>query len=267
MNLMQPLKRMMSSSRRVQLALVGVLTTLGLIGIWYLVTAGLGLIAPLSLTDPVTLFKRIIGLSSTPYLGETIWGHTWSSLQVALMGWILGGAIGLPLGVMMSWVPVFRKLVFPTFQALRSISPIAWIPLAIVWFGIETSARVFIVFIAAVIPWVINSMEAVESVDKQLIKAARNLGAKRRVLHSVVLPAGAPTLLAGARIALGNAWTALIAGELLAATSGLGYMALNSSRALDTPTILAAMAFIGLLGMIFSAVLTRLQSILAPWAV
>ena len=170
------------------------------------------------------------------------------------------------MGIFMVWSTRFRNLVYPTFQMLRSISPIAWIPLAIIWLGIDSSARIFIVFLSAVVPWVINSMEAVRSVDPLLVRAAKTLGARRRILLEVVLPAGLPTLLAGARIALGNAWTAVIAAELLAATAGLGFVALNSSRALDTPTMLAAMVVIGLLGMAFSWLLLKLARVLAPWA-
>lgn len=245
---------------------IGSIAVVVLIAVWYLATDVFRLISPLSLPSPAAIVERLWQLTGTPYLGETIWGHAFASVQVAFSGWALGGLIGVPLGVFMVWSPLVRNITYPTFQVLRSISPIAWIPLAIVWLGIDASARIFIVFIAAVVPWTVNSMEAVRSVDPRLIKAGRVLGARRRMLTSIVLPAGLPILLAGARIALGNAWTALIAGELLAATAGLGFMALNSSRVLDTPTMLAAMVVIGALGMLFSFVLLRLARVVAPWA-
>ncbi|MGL3150459.1 ABC transporter permease [Microbacterium sp. A82] len=252
-----------SMARRV---LIGGIAVVIAILIWHMATTQLKLISPLSLPSPETVFSRIVTLSSTPYLGATIWGHAWSSVQIVLGGWLLAGLIGVVLGVGISWSPIIRNLTFPVFQALRSISPIAWIPIALVWLGIDDSARIFIVFIAAVVPWTVNSMDAVRSIDPLLLRAARTLGARRRTLTSVVLPAGLPTLLAGARIALGNAWTALIAAELLAATSGLGFLALNSSRALDTPTMLASMAVIGALGILFSLLMIRLSKIIAPWA-
>lgn len=252
-----------SARRRIVTGIVAVVVALL---VWHVATTRLMLISPLSLPSPEAVFARIVALSGTPYLGETIWGHAWSSVQIVLGGWLLAGVVGVFLGVGISWSRIVRNLTFPIFQALRSISPIAWIPIALVWLGIDDSARVFIVFIAAVVPWTVNSMDAVRSVDPLLLRAARNLGAGRRTLTSVVLPAGLPTLLAGARIALGNAWTALIAAELLAATSGLGFLALNSSRALDTPTMLASMAVIGALGILFSVLMVRLSNILAPWA-
>lgn len=250
-------------SRRIA---IGTGTAFVLILAWHVATTQLHLVSPTALPSPEAVVSRIVTLSYTPYLGETLWGHAWASVQVVLGGWLLAGIVGITLGVSMSWSPLVRNLTFPIFQMLRSVSPIAWIPIALVWLGIDNSARIFIVFIAAVVPWTVNSMDAVRSVDPLLLRAARNLGAGRRTLTSVVLPAGLPTLLAGARIALGNAWTALIAAELLAAVAGLGFVALNSSRVLDTPTMLAAMVIIGALGVLFSFVMLRISKTLAPWA-
>jgi ABC-type nitrate/sulfonate/bicarbonate transport system, permease component len=250
----------------IQRIAIGAGTAVVLIVIWHLATTQLRLLSPTALPSPESVVARIVSLSYTPYLGETIWGHAWASVQIVVGGWLLAGVVGTALGVGMSWSPLVRNLTFPIFQMLRSVSPIAWIPIALVWLGIDNSARIFIVFIAAVVPWTVNSMDAVRSVDPLLIRAAKTLGAGRRTLTEVVLPAGLPTLLAGARIALGNAWTALIAAELLAAVAGLGFVALNSSRVLDTPTMLAAMVIIGALGVLFSFVMLRISKVLAPWA-
>ena len=252
--------------RRLQQLLWGAGTVVVLIALWFVATTVLGLVSPLALPAPQTVLARFVTLSSSDYVGETLWGHAAASVRIVGIGWALAGLIGVPLGVAMSWSRRARNLTYPVFQVLRSIPPIAWIPLAILWFGIDSSARVFIVVIAAVVPWTINSAEAVRGVDPLLVRAAVNLGAGRRMLTSVVLPAGLPTLLAGARIALGNAWTALVAAELLAATSGLGFVALNASRALDTPTMLAAMFVIGALGILFSFVLLGVARLVAPWS-
>ena len=234
--------------------------------VWHLATTQFRLVSPLALPSPESVFNRIVAMSGSEYLGHTIWGHAWASVQIVIAGWLIAGLVGTLLGIGMAWLPIVRNLAFPIFQTLRSISPIAWIPIALVWLGIGDTSRVFIVFVAAVVPWTVNCFDAVRSVDPLLLRAARTLGAGRRTLTDVVLPAGLPTLLAGARIALGNAWTALIAAELLAATSGLGFVALNSSRALDTSTMLAAMAVIGVLGMLFSFIMLRVSTLLAPWA-
>lgn len=251
-----------TTRRRVLLGVAGVAGTLAL---WHVVTTRLHLVSQLSLPSPEAVLERLVVLGSTAYLGETLWGHALASIKVVLLAWALAGVVGVLLGVGVTWNRIIRNLALPIFQMLRSISPIAWIPIALVWLGIDDSARVFIVFIAAVVPWTVNTMAAVLSVDPVLLRAARTLGAGRRTLPEVVLPACLPTLLAGARIALGNAWTALIAAELLAASAGLGFVALNSSRVLDTPTMLAAMLTIGALGVLFSAGMLQIARVLTPW--
>jgi ABC-type nitrate/sulfonate/bicarbonate transport system permease component len=173
----------------------------------------------------------------------------------------------LPLGIAMGWWRRARWIAFPLFQVLRPIPPLAWIPLAIVWLGIGEPARIFVVFVAALVPWVMNSMQAVHSIDGLLVRAARTLGASdRQILTRVVCRTALPTLVAGARIALGNAWTTLIAAELLAATSGLGYIALNASRTLEMGILLVSMLVIGVLGAAFSFGMQALARVFAPWS-
>jgi len=260
--LSEDLMRDGTTRRRILLGATGIIATFVL---WHLVTTRFHLVSQLSLPSPEAVLERIFVLTSTEYLGETLWGHALASIKVVLLAWALAGVIGVLLGIGVTWNRVIRNLALPIFQLLRSVSPIAWIPIALVWLGIDDSARIFIVFIAAVVPWTVNTMAAVASVDPVLIRAAKTLGAGRRTLPEVVLPACLPTLLAGARIALGNAWTALIAAELLAASAGLGFVALNSSRVLDTPTMLAAMFTIGILGVIFSMGMLHIAKLLTPW--
>ena len=204
---------------------------------------------------------------SRPYLGSTLLEHIASSLSIVLAGWAVAGIVGVPLGIAMAWWRRLKWIVFPVFQILRPIPPLAWIPLTLVWMGIGDAARVTVVFIAALVPWVMNSMQAVYSVDRLLIDAGKTLGASdRQILTRIVCRTALPTLVAGARIALGNAWTTLIAAELLAATAGLGYVALNASRMLDTDVLLLAMLVIGILGGLLSLVMQLATRVLAPWS-
>lgn len=248
-------------------ALVGLASFVVAIALWHLVTDGLHLVEPLKLPGPMEVAQRLQTLLKRPYVGHTLWGHASASIEVVLLGWLAGGVIGAPAGVMMAWSRRFRALTYPVFHILRPISPIAWIPLTVTWMGIGVSARVFIVFIAAVVPWVMNSTEAVRSVDPLLVRAARNLGTSGAgTLWRVVLPASLPTLMAGARVALGNAWTSVIAAELLAATSGLGFVTLTAANVLNSTTTFAAMIVIGAIGFLLSAVMRGLARLLAPWA-
>ncbi len=234
---------------------------------WWSATRPDGPISPLFLPPPLEVWDAFVRLWVRPYLGSSLGQHVLSSLQVVLGGWLLAGLVGIPIGIAMGWWRKARWIMFPIFQLLRPVPPLAWIPLAILWLGIGDSARIFVVFIAAIVPWVMNSMQAVYSIDSLLIRAAMTLGASdTQILRRVVCRTALPTLVAGARISLGNAWTTLVAAELVAASAGLGYIALNASRTLEMGILLVAMAIIGVLGALFSVGMMALTRLLAPWA-
>ena len=243
------------------------MSILALLFVWWFFTRPDGPVSPLFLPPPGDVWDSLLRLLRRPYLGSSLGQHVVSSLKVVIGGWLLAGLVGVPIGIVMGWWRKARWCVFPVFQLLRPIPPLAWIPLAILWLGIGESARVFVVFIAAIVPWVMNSMQAVYSIDGILVRAAMSLGASNfQILTRVVCRTALPTLVAGARIALGNAWTTLVAAELVAATAGLGYIALNASRTLDVGILLVAMGIIGVLGALFSIGMQLLTRLLAPWA-
>lgn len=246
---------------------IAVTSIAAILAAWWFVTGPGGLVSPLFLPPPLEVWDSLVRLVSRRYLGSTLGQHVLSSLQVVIGGWLLAGLIGVPLGIAMGWWRKARWIMFPIFQLLRPVPPLAWIPLAILWLGIGDSARIFVVFIAAIVPWVMNSMQAVYSIDSLLVRAAMSLGATNfQILTRVVCKTALPTLVAGARIALGNAWTTLVAAELVAATAGLGYIALNASRTLEVGILLVAMGIIGVLGALFSIGMQLLTRLLAPWA-
>ena len=246
---------------------IAVMFTAACVALWWFVTRPGGAVSPLFLPPPMDVVDAFVRLLAKPYLGSTLAHHIASSLSVVIGNWLAAGLVGLPLGIAMGWWRKARWIAFPIFQLLRPIPPLAWIPLAILWLGIGDTARIFVVFIAAIVPWVMNSMQAVYSIDGLLVRAAMTLGANdRQILTRVVCRTALPTLVAGARIALGNAWTTLVAAELLAATSGLGYIALNASRTLEMGILLVAMAIIGTLGACFAVGMQLLTRLVAPWA-
>jgi len=252
---------------RAQWLAIALVSLTAMFAAWWAATRPDGLVSALFLPPPIDVWEAFVRLWSRPYLGSTLGQHIGSSLQIVIGGWLLAGLVGLPLGIAMGWWKKARWIAFPIFQILRPVPPLAWIPLAILWLGIGSSARVFVVFIAAIVPWVMNSMQAVYSIDGLLVRAALTLGASdSQILTRVVCRTALPTLVAGARIALGNAWTTLVAAELLAATAGLGYIALNASRTLEMGILLVAMAIIGALGALFSIGMHLLTRWVAPWA-
>lgn len=255
-----------ATGTRARRRLVGTASVLGLLAAWYLATETLSMVTPLVLPSPVAVVEAAVDVAVEPHSGSTLAGHVWASLQTVLGGWFLAIVIGVPLGLMMGWSRAADTLIGPIFNVLRPIPPIAWIPLAIVWFGIGQGARFFVVFLAAAIPCVINAREGVRQVDPLLLRAARTLGSPpRTTIGRIVLPSAAPLIFTGVRLSLGNAWMTLVGAELVAASAGLGFLLLDARRSLQPELLFAAMLVIGLLGALFSAVLRWAEPRVLPW--
>ena len=236
--------------------------------IWWWVTRPGGPVPTLYFPPPDDVWEKFVRMWVRPYIGSTLLEHILSSLYIVLTGWSLAAVVGIPLGIAMAWWSKLKWIVFPVFQLIRPVPPLAWIPLTILWLGIGDTARMSVVFIAALVPWLMNSMLAVYSVDRLLIDAGKTLGASdRQILMRIVCRTALPTLVAAARMALGNAWSTLVAAEILAATAGLGYVAVNASQLLDTDVLIVAMVMIGLLGIALTALIEMTQHVLAPWSV
>jgi ABC-type nitrate/sulfonate/bicarbonate transport system permease component len=184
------------------------------------------------------------------------------------IAWANGIAIslGVPLGIFMGLYRPFEQIVDGALNLLRPIPPIAWIPLAILWFGIGQKTVVFITLLAAFFAIVLNTLEGVRGVDRSLVRAALCLGASRWVLiWRVTLPAALPSIFVGIRIAVGVSWMSIVAGELVAATSGLGFMISFYRELLRTDLILTGMAAIGIIGFLMDRGLRGIERKLLPW--
>jgi sulfonate transport system permease protein len=174
--------------------------------------------------------------------------------------------LGVPLGLAMGWSKRFRAAVDPLLEFVRPIPPLAWIPLSILWFGIGNAQIVYIIFLAAFFPVVLNSLAGARDVDIYLVRAGLSLGANRRELFTtVVLPAALPSVFTGVRIGLGIGWMALVAGELVAAPSGLGYMINNARTLFRSDYILLGMVLIGVLGLVLDFLMRQAMRLAMPW--
>jgi len=199
--------------------------------------------------------------------GELL-GHLRVSLERILYALAIALAGGVPLGIFMGLYRPFEEVVDGFLNLLRPVPPLAWIPLAILWFGVGEGAVVFITLLAAFFAVLLNTFAGVRSVDKSLVRAALSLGASRHVLIlRVVLPATLPSIFTGTRIALGVSWGSIVAGELVAATSGLGYMITFYREVLRTDLILVGMVSIALTGLLMDRGLRWLERRLLPWRV
>lgn len=245
---------------------------LGLVGLscwillWHLVTAQFKWFAPLTLPSPGTVLVTIRQLATENYNGTLLHQNVWASLQVVLIGWVIGIAVGVPLGVAMGWSRSVRDYVNPVVEMLRPIPPPAWIPFAVLWFGIAPGGRIFVIAMAAVMPCIINSYGAVRGCDPILVDAGRCLGAgNARLITQVVVPTVAPDILAGIRIAIGNAWMTVVAAELVASSAGLGFILVQAQYAIQPEVVLTSMFFIGAIGITLSLVLGAIERRQAVW--
>jgi ABC-type nitrate/sulfonate/bicarbonate transport system permease component len=154
----------------------------------------------------------------------------------------------------------------PLLEFIRPIPPLAWIPLSILWFGIGDTQIVYIIFLAAFFPIVLNSMAGARDADTYLVRAGLSLGARPRELFStVVLPGALPNIFTGVRVGLGIGWMALVAGELVAAPSGLGYMINNARTLFRSDYILLGMVLIGVLGLVLDFIMRKAALLIMPW--
>lgn len=181
-------------------------------------------------------------------------GSLWTHLGVSLLRFGAGCAVAmvlaLPLGLSLGWWSRGLEVLDPVLQVLRPISPIAWFPLAVLWFGVGDAPAVFIIALAAFFPSLLATIGAVRNVPAAYLRVAANFGASPLlVFRSVLLPSALPGIIIGLRIALGTAWIHLVAGEMLGAQSGLGFLIVDARNFLRTDLIVAGMILIGLLGL------------------
>lgn len=185
-----------------------------------------------------------------------------ASLFRVSWGFGLAVLIGVPLGLILGWFkPAFTAL-NPFIQILRPISPIAWIPVAILWFGVKDTAPIFLIFLASVFPITVSAMAAVQNMQQIYLRAAQNFGLSGiQLFRRVILPAALPQIITGVRIALGVAWLVVVAAEMIAVNSGLGYLiidARNAGKRYDL--VVAGMVMIGLIGLVLDLLVRRLEN-------
>jgi NitT/TauT family transport system permease protein len=185
------------------------------------------------------------------------------SLRRVAIGYLSAVAIGVPVGLLLGWYPAAAQVVNPVIQMMRPISPIAWIPVAIVLFGVGDLAAMYLIFLGAFFPIVVSTMNGVRNVPSIHRRAGRNFGlSPGALLTRVVLPAALPQMLVGFRLALGIAWLVVVAAEMIAVDSGLGYLVIdarNAGKRYDL--VVAAMILIGVIGLALDLGIRRAETL------
>jgi sulfonate transport system permease protein len=192
--------------------------------------------------------------------------HIAISAQRAALGFAIGGALGLVLGILTGWSRLAEALVDSTVQMLRTVPHLALIPLVILWMGVGETAKVFLVALGVMFPVYLNTHHGVRTVDPGLIEMGRVYGLGRwELFRSVLLKGALPSILIGVRYALGVMWLTLIVSETIAATSGIGYLAMNAREFLRTDVVVLSIVLYALLGKLADSMARWLERRLLPW--
>lgn len=256
----------------------GAVVPLGALVLWQLFSA-LGWINPQILPSPVAVtvkwFQYLAPLEpyapdGGSYLAWLVSGElphdAYASLSRVIGGFLLGAGLALPLGLLMGANQTIYKLFDPLIQVLRPIPPIAYIPLAILWFGLGNPPAFFLISIGSFFPVLMNTIAGVRQVDGIYLRAARNLGANQMTMfRRVILPAATPYILAGARIGMGTAFIVVIVAEMIAVNNGLGFRILEAREYFWSDKIIAGMFTIGFFGLAIDIAMNALNNHLLKW--
>ena len=225
-----------------------------LIALWWTAVAASGTII---IPSP---WKVALGIAELAQQG-TLLDHVAASLFRVGTGYLLAAALAIPLGILMGWFNGLFIALNPLTQILRPISPIAWIPLAIIWFGVGNLAPIFLIFLSSFFPMALETTAGVHTIERQYIRAAENFGVSGLALfRQVVIPAALPQIIVGMRISLGVAWLVVVAAEMIALRSGLGYLIIDSRNAGNRyDLVVAGMLIIGVIGLLLDIAVRRLE--------
>lgn len=181
----------------------------------------------------------------------TLFTHFKVSLLRFAVGYFTAVIIAIPLGLILGWFSKVWNIIDPIVQVIRPVSPIAWFPFIVLWFGIGDIPAIVIIFIAAFFPVLLSTVSAVRKVDPTYLKVAQNFGIKQpHLLTKIIFPASFPFIANGLHMALGSAWVFLVAGEMMGAQSGLGFLIIDARNSLRSDLVLAGIIFIGITGLL-----------------
>ncbi|MGH6648416.1 aliphatic sulfonate ABC transporter permease SsuC [Aquabacterium sp.] len=232
-----------------------------LLSLWE-ASSRLGWLSTRVLPEPIAVIKAFGSLSAS---GE-LWHHLAVSTARAFAGLFIGGGLALALGLFTGSLKWAETLLDSTFQMVRNIPPLALIPLVILWFGIEESAKLFLVSVGVFFPIYLNTFHGIRSVDRGLIEMARSYGLSGWPLYrEVILPGALPSILVGLRFSLGFMWVILIVAETISAQSGIGYMTMNAREFLQTDVVLVGILLYALLGKVADVMARALERVALRW--
>lgn len=232
----------------------------------WVITSALGLVEPFYWPTIDGTLGRLSKIVAEGFRNVSIWEHVGISVYRVLSGVFWGSLVGIPLGFAMGLSSVARGLFDPIVEFMRPIPPLALIPLIILWFGIDETAKIFLLFLASLFIMTIAARAGVSSVRISKVHAAYSLGAsKLQILRHVILPNALPEIFTGLRTSMGVCWGTVVAAELVAADKGLGSMIMIAKNFLQTDTVVIGIIIIGLIGFGIELLMRWMEALLIPW--
>jgi taurine transport system permease protein len=244
---------------------ISVATVITLLMLWFAVT-NLGLIKPLFLPSPQAVWLQFYEYLTGAANDKPLWQHFMASILRVTVAFWAAFLTAVPVGIAMGMSRVARGIFDPPIEFYRPLPPLAYLPLIIIWFGIDETPKVLLIYLACFAPLALAARSGMKSAQQEQINAAYSMGASyRQIIWHVILPSALPEILVGMRIAIGFGWTTLVAAEMVAANVGLGQMVLNASNFLRTDIVVMGIIVIGIVAYLFDMLMRWVERKLVPW--
>lgn len=246
-------------------AFISVATVIVLLALWALVT-NMGWVKPLFLPTPQAVFQQFVEYVTGTANDKPLWQHFVASMFRVFSAFALACVTAIPIGIAMGMSRVMRGIFDPPLEFYRPLPPLAYLPLIIIWFGIDELPKVLLIFLSCFAPLALAARSGMRSASQEQINAAYSMGASYwQVIRHVILPSALPDILIGMRIAIGFGWTTLVAAEMVAANVGLGQMVLNASNFLRTDIVIMGIIVIGVVAYMFDLLMRWIERTVVPW--
>jgi len=246
-------------------AVISIATIVALVTLWFAST-NLGWIKPLFLPSPQAVFQQFWEYLNGTANDKPLWQHFGASMMRVVVAFWLAVLTAVPVGIAMGMSRWARGIFDPPIEFYRPLPPLAYLPLIIIWFGIDELPKVLLIYLSCFAPLALAARSGMKSASQEQVNAAYSMGAGYgQVIRHVILPSALPEILVGMRIAIGFGWTTLVAAEMVAANVGLGQMVLNASNFLRTDIVIMGIVVIGVVAYLFDLFMRWVEHRLVPW--
>ena len=244
---------------------ISVVTVVVILAAWTLVT-NMGWIKPIFLPSPQATYQQFYEYLTGAANDKPLWQHFAASMLRVFAAFFLACLLAIPVGIAMGMSRVWRGIFDPPIELYRPLPPLAYLPLIIIWFGIDELPKVLLIFLSCFAPLAMAARSGMRSASQEQMNAAYSMGASyTQVIRHVVLPAAMPEILVGMRVAIGFGWSTLVAAEMVAANVGLGQMVLNASNFLRTDIVVMGIIVIGVVAYMFDLLMRWVEHKIVPW--